>query len=411
MLMQRIVKDDGIPTTRVEEIRRYLAQVVSETARVGRIVQDLLAFSRRQKPQRTSVNLNAMVGRTVNLISHKLKLMSVEVELRLDEHLPPVHADGSQIQQVLINLIMNAAEAAQNRPPGRIVVTSSLEANDIVLKVHDNGDGIPEEIRSKIFEPFFTTKGEGKGVGLGLAVVYGIVDAHKGNIDVESAPGGGNDLHSNASHPDRSRCRAAEGGRSPRGGSGIICILPMGEIGRDILVVLQAGLWRSFGYEVGILDPLPVPGNAYDIRRQQFNSVVVLRDVAGRVPAKAVKVLAVTGVDLFIPMLSFVFGQAQFGGSAALISLARLQQEFYGIPPNPGLTTTRAVKECIHEVGHTFGLIHCPDPGCPMSLSNNVRQVDVKSDEFCSNCSIILEEHITSIRRERVPAGERETHR
>ena len=117
------------------------------------------------------------------------------------------------------------------------------------------------------------------------------------------------------------------------------------------------------------------------------------------------KVLAVTGVDLFIPMLSFVFGQAQFGGSAALISLARLQQEFYGIPPNPGLTTTRAVKECIHEVGHTFGLIHCPDPGCPMSLSNNMRQVDVKSDEFCSNCSIILEEHITSLRRER--AGRR----
>ena len=92
MLMQRIIKDDGIPPqTRSEEFRKYLSQVVSETSRVGRIVQDLLAFSRRSKPhQRANTNFNAIVTTTVNLIGHKLKLMDVAIDLQLDENLPPI---------------------------------------------------------------------------------------------------------------------------------------------------------------------------------------------------------------------------------------------------------------------------------------------------------------------------------
>jgi two-component system NtrC family sensor kinase len=193
MLMQRIAREGGIPPGRLEEYRKYQAQVISETARVGRIVQDLLAFSRRSKPQQTSVNLNAMVERTVNLLNHKLKLMGVEAELRLDATLPPVRCDGSQIQQVLVNLVMNGAEAAHGKEQGKIIVTTRRGngPEEILIVVEDNGEGILPEIREKIFEPFFTTKGEGKGVGLGLAVVYGIVDAHKGSIDFESTPGKG----------------------------------------------------------------------------------------------------------------------------------------------------------------------------------------------------------------------------
>jgi two-component system NtrC family sensor kinase len=128
------------------------------------------------------------VSATINLLSHKLKLMNVNTELRLDGSVPRIWCDGSQMQQVLINLIMNAAEAAQVKPEGNVIVSTSVKADseELVLAVADNGEGIPPELRARIFEPFFTTKGEGKGVGLGLAVVYGIVEAHRGSIDFES---------------------------------------------------------------------------------------------------------------------------------------------------------------------------------------------------------------------------------
>jgi len=117
--------------------------------------------------------------------------MNVRIDLDLVEEVPPVLCDPTQIQQVLINLVMNAAEASQGKPDGRIVIRSSLdrERGRVVLCVDDNGDGIPAENLDKIFDPFFTTKGEGKGVGLGLAVVYGIVEAHGGEIQVRSTVG------------------------------------------------------------------------------------------------------------------------------------------------------------------------------------------------------------------------------
>ncbi len=194
MLLQRIIKDDGIPQDRIKESREYLASIVRETSRVGRIVQDLLAFSRRSKShQRSDANFNAIVTTTINLISHKLKLMDVAIDLHLDPNLPPVKCDGSQMQQVLINLVMNGAEAAQGRPSGTVSVRTGTtnHGSDLVLEVRDNGVGIPPENLGRLFTPFFTTKGEGKGVGLGLAVVYGIVQTHDGDIEVQSKVGEG----------------------------------------------------------------------------------------------------------------------------------------------------------------------------------------------------------------------------
>jgi two-component system, NtrC family, sensor kinase len=193
MLIQRIMTEDGIPPERIEEVRRYLTQISSETTRVGRIVGDLLAFSRRPSPQRIDTDLNAIINRTVSLIDHKLKLASVELELHLDEHLPKIKCDSSQIQQVIVNLVMNASEATHSREDGKVVVRTSSDptAGMVRLDVEDNGDGIPKEYLAKIFDPFFTTKGEGKGVGLGLAVVYGIVESHGGDIEVNSKVGTG----------------------------------------------------------------------------------------------------------------------------------------------------------------------------------------------------------------------------
>lgn len=191
MLLQRMLKQDGVPPERLEEFRKYLGQVTSETARVGRIVSDLLAFSRRSKPQRAPADLNRIVRSTLSLVQHKMKLSNVMVEARLAEDLPAAPCDSSQIQQVVLNLLLNAAEATQTKPERRVSLETALGDGAAILTVSDNGEGIPAENLSKIFDPFFTTKSEGKGVGLGLAVSYGIIQAHGGDIEVKSQPGQG----------------------------------------------------------------------------------------------------------------------------------------------------------------------------------------------------------------------------
>jgi two-component system NtrC family sensor kinase len=193
MLVQRILDENGIPADRVPEVKRYLSQIVGETGRVGRIVTDLLAFSRRSKPQRVDANLNSIIRTTLSLLDHKLKLMNVALEERLADALPQVKCDVSQMQQVLINLVMNGAEAMQANGGGTLTLVTRCKPSEhsILLEITDTGDGIPAEHLSKIFDPFFTTKDEGKGVGLGLAVVYGIVDAHNGDIEVKSEVGRG----------------------------------------------------------------------------------------------------------------------------------------------------------------------------------------------------------------------------
>lgn len=191
MLLQRMLKDDGVPPERMPEFRKYLSQVISETTRVGRIVSDLLAFSRRSKPQRAPADLNRIVTSTLSLAQHKMKLSNVAVDCDLKSDLPPVHCDSSQVQQVVLNLLLNAAEATSGKTERRVHVATSVSEGMVTLTVTDNGEGISPENLAKVFDPFFTTKSEGKGVGLGLAVSYGIIQAHGGDIEVKSKPGDG----------------------------------------------------------------------------------------------------------------------------------------------------------------------------------------------------------------------------
>jgi archaemetzincin len=131
---------------------------------------------------------------------------------------------------------------------------------------------------------------------------------------------------------------------------------------------------------------LPSLEFAFEARRHQYGSIPVLEMVQRLCPHDAIKLLAVTELDLFIPVLTFVFGQAQLGGRTAVISLARLRQEFYGLEPDRQVLLGRAFKEALHEAGHTFGLVHCSDPGCAMALSTRVQQIDRKRAEFCPAC-------------------------
>jgi two-component system NtrC family sensor kinase len=191
-LVERIMQEGRVPPGREEEVRKYLSRISAETARVGRIVSDLLAFSRRSKPQRSNADLNKLVSSTVSLVSHKLKLGETRADLDLAPDLPLVPCDASQMQQVVLNLVLNAAEACQSRGNGVVRISTRRKGDDAVeLTVADNGEGIAKEHLTKIFDPFFTTKAEGKGVGLGLAVLYGIVQAHDGEVEVRSKVGEG----------------------------------------------------------------------------------------------------------------------------------------------------------------------------------------------------------------------------
>lgn len=189
MLMQRILKDDGIPPNRIAEFRTYLQQVSAETTRIARIVSDLLAFSRQRRPSGTSADLNEVVRSTLAVAGHKLALSGVTVELDLEAESPLVSGDASQLQQVALNLLINAVEAMPGGGTLRISTSSVQDGAGVCLVVQDGGMGIPEDVLPNIFDPFFTTKDEGQGVGLGLAVVYGIVKTHGGEVEVESQEG------------------------------------------------------------------------------------------------------------------------------------------------------------------------------------------------------------------------------
>lgn len=157
-------------------------------------------------------------------------------------------------------------------------------------------------------------------------------------------------------------------------------------VDREALESIGDAMGREYGLAVRSIELGPIDF-AYDAGRGQWASIPVLENVLAQCPADAAKILAVTTRDLFIPVLTFVFGQAQLGGRAAAVSLARLRQEFYHLPPDPEIFLERAVKEALHESGHTFGLVHCADRACAMSLSTGVLQIDSKSASFCGPCA------------------------
>jgi archaemetzincin len=174
----------------------------------------------------------------------------------------------------------------------------------------------------------------------------------------------------------------------------------------EVLAAVEACLRNGFEFAVRRLDPFPEPGYAFDSKAGQYSSSLIVKELVARRPGDAARLFAVTEKDLFIPMLTFVFGQAQLDGSVAIISLARLRQEFYHLPPNRALLTARSIKETLHEMGHTFGLVHCPDKECTMSLATNIQQLDRKGATYCRSCGVSLREKIAMLQREGTgPAG------
>ncbi|MFY9725471.1 MAG: archaemetzincin family Zn-dependent metalloprotease [Bryobacteraceae bacterium] len=162
------------------------------------------------------------------------------------------------------------------------------------------------------------------------------------------------------------------------------------DVDREALTMIRERAVSEFDAPVREIE-LPGLEFAYDAGRGQYGSIPVLEMLVRLCPSDALKVLGLTERDLFIPVLTFVFGHAQLGGRAAVVSLARLRQEFYGLAPNREVFLERAQKEALHECGHMFGLVHCPDGNCAMSLASGVRQIDFKRAAFCARCAARIE--------------------
>jgi two-component system NtrC family sensor kinase len=171
--------------------REYVKEIINQTMRCQQIVNRLLEFSRQSIVQRTLVDLNTVVDRVVELILHQALFHDIEVVRHLDPELPQFMGDPGQLQQVLTNLLINAADALQGQGTITITTRPGPDNEGAVLTFADTGPGMPAYIRERIFEPFFTTKPVGKGTGLGLSIVYSVIQRHGGTIEVESRPGAG----------------------------------------------------------------------------------------------------------------------------------------------------------------------------------------------------------------------------
>jgi archaemetzincin len=172
-----------------------------------------------------------------------------------------------------------------------------------------------------------------------------------------------------------------------------IVISPIGDFDTDLTKSIGREIKRIFAYPPRFMPLLEKVDFALDTGRNQYYSTPILEKLASKAPPQAIKVLAMTDVDLFIPILTHVYGEAQLGGRACIISTYRLKDS---LPPMKAqeVFLRRLVKEALHELGHTFNLRHCEDQSCIMHYCRTERDVDRKSDELCRYCRVLLDDEI-----------------
>ncbi len=164
-------------------------------------------------------------------------------------------------------------------------------------------------------------------------------------------------------------------------------LLPIGDVDLRALEQLGPPLAQQFHVAWDIVQPGLDPQFAYHAERQQYHSTELLARMHGYLGPECWRLLGITGHDLYIPILTFVFGEAQMAGPAAVVSTHRLRQEFYGLAPDQNLHGERLLKEAVHELGHTLDLRHCEDYRCAMAASHAVEWIDLKESGLCPACS------------------------
>lgn len=178
-----------------------------------------------------------------------------------------------------------------------------------------------------------------------------------------------------------------------------IIISPIGEINQEICDLIEKKVQSVFGYHTMTQPILSDISFAYDENRKQYHSTAVLQKLSDHAPENCLKIIGITNLDLFIPILTHVYGEAQLGGKACMISTYRLQDgiEQDGIEIDSySKIQNRIVKEAIHELGHTFSLRHCDNSSCIMHYCRGIQDVDMKSDKLCRYCAIMLADEIKS---------------
>jgi PAS domain S-box-containing protein len=184
---QLLLEEDALDDDQRESARL----IKREADRAVGVIRDLLLFSRKAGPSSLPIDLNGLIQLTLRLRAYSLRSSGVEVETRLDPELPDLAGDDQKLQQVILNLIVNAEYAMRRASVKRLVVRTAREGDAVVTEISDTGTGMSEDTLQRVFEPFFTTKPPGEGTGLGLSVSYGIVEAHNGTITVDSTLGRG----------------------------------------------------------------------------------------------------------------------------------------------------------------------------------------------------------------------------
>jgi two-component system NtrC family sensor kinase len=306
-----LLEERGDPATQTAALK-----IRTAAERCARIVRTFLAMARQQQPERGPVAVNEVVAAALDITGYAVRTSSIEVTLDLAPDIPLILADADQLHQVLLNLIINAQQALQDQPgPRQIRVTSSFDrgADVIRVAVADNGPGIPKHLRARVFEPYFTTKPVGIGLGVGLAVSLGIVEAHGGTLTVDCPEEGGAvfTIGLPVGILDTTGTETAPPTKVNVGSHKILVVDDEAEI-RETLAAILTGAGHhvvSVGSGREALDRMAAQRFDViltDIRMPDIDGRALYQEIARRWPAQAGRVVFVTGDTLASALREFV---------------------------------------------------------------------------------------------------------
>ena len=306
-----LLEEQGNPAAQVAALK-----IRTAAERCARIVRTFLAMARQQQPERGPVAINDVITAALDITAYPVRTSSIEVELALARNIPLIHADADQLHQVLLNLIINAQQSLQDHPGRRrIRVTSSFDAAAELVRVTvaDNGPGIPAHLRARIFEPYFTTKPTGIGLGVGLAVSLGIVEAHDGTLTVACPAQGGAEFSITlpVGAIETGTTDSAASSKADASQRTILVIDDEEEIRDTLAEILTAARHRVVTVASGREALQHMAVEHYDViltdvRMPDLDGRALYQEIERRWPGRGVRVVFVTGDTLASTLREFV---------------------------------------------------------------------------------------------------------